>query len=121
MSVFCLCKQKTAYELRISDWRSDVCSSDLEGIEAKALQDALMAGAASKALESFGPRIIAQEYQPARVSVANARQHLGVTETLLPNSTKLSITAVAHKVFDEAAAKGHDGSDIASVAELWPR
>src|SRR3546814_2371806 len=30
---FCLCffffKQKTAYELRISDWSSDVCSSDL--------------------------------------------------------------------------------------------
>src|SRR3546814_9450098 len=26
--VFC-CKQKTAYEVRISDWSSDVCSSDL--------------------------------------------------------------------------------------------
>src|SRR3546814_3056127 len=24
------CKQKTAYEMRISDWSSDVCSSDLE-------------------------------------------------------------------------------------------
>src|SRR3546814_3520546 len=24
-------KQKTAYEMRISDWRSDVCSSDLLG------------------------------------------------------------------------------------------
>src|SRR3546814_15355441 len=24
-----ICKQKTAYELRISDWSSDVCSSDL--------------------------------------------------------------------------------------------
>src|SRR3546814_2035805 len=24
-------KQKTAYEMRISDWSSDVCSSDLEG------------------------------------------------------------------------------------------
>src|SRR3546814_6462659 len=37
--LFCLCivfffKQKTAYEMRISDWSSDVCSSDLaaEGI-----------------------------------------------------------------------------------------
>src|SRR3546814_7931926 len=31
--VWCVCffcfKQKTAYELRISDWSSDVCSSDL--------------------------------------------------------------------------------------------
>src|SRR3546814_7056681 len=33
MSVICYCvfffKQKTAYEMRISDWSSDVCSSDL--------------------------------------------------------------------------------------------
>src|SRR3546814_15208386 len=27
--LFCFFKQKTAYELRISDWSSDVCSSDL--------------------------------------------------------------------------------------------
>src|SRR3546814_3010719 len=30
----CVCfffKQKTAYEMRISDWSSDVCSSDLNG------------------------------------------------------------------------------------------
>src|SRR3546814_8101099 len=26
---FVFCKQKTAYEMRISDWSSDVCSSDL--------------------------------------------------------------------------------------------
>src|SRR3546814_5292211 len=25
-------KQKTAYEMRISDWSSDVCSSDLESV-----------------------------------------------------------------------------------------
>src|SRR3546814_7170417 len=28
---FFFVKQKTAYEMRISDWSSDVCSSDLEG------------------------------------------------------------------------------------------
>src|SRR3546814_4907923 len=31
----CLClffKQKTAYEVRMSDWSSDVCSSDLFGV-----------------------------------------------------------------------------------------
>src|SRR3546814_1697596 len=27
--IFCCFKQKTAYEMRISDWSSDVCSSDL--------------------------------------------------------------------------------------------
>src|SRR3546814_2923842 len=29
VSSFCFFKQKTAYEMRISDWSSDVCSSDL--------------------------------------------------------------------------------------------
>src|SRR3546814_9880709 len=28
--LFCFFKQKTAYEMRISDWSSDVCSSDLQ-------------------------------------------------------------------------------------------
>src|SRR3546814_7660783 len=34
LSCFCIFfffKQKTAYEMRISDWSSDVCSSDLAG------------------------------------------------------------------------------------------
>src|SRR3546814_4483737 len=35
---FCVCdffffKQKTAYEMRISDWSSDVCSSDLHALD----------------------------------------------------------------------------------------
>src|SRR3546814_11121918 len=29
---FVFCKQKTAYEMRISDWSSDVCSSDLNAL-----------------------------------------------------------------------------------------
>src|SRR3546814_6785184 len=32
--VFVFCKQKTAYEMRISDWSSDVCSSDLPRLDA---------------------------------------------------------------------------------------
>src|SRR3546814_3846773 len=30
--LFFFFKQKTAYEMRISDWSSDVCSSDLPGL-----------------------------------------------------------------------------------------
>src|SRR3546814_5079591 len=43
MCVFCFFfffKQKTAYEMRISDWSSDVCSSDL--IDVKKLSDAIV-------------------------------------------------------------------------------
>src|SRR3546814_5422711 len=32
----CFFKQKTAYEMRISDWSSDVCSSDLTAAEPRA-------------------------------------------------------------------------------------
>src|SRR3546814_4878749 len=32
MFFFFFFKQKTAYEMRISDWSSDVCSSDLGGV-----------------------------------------------------------------------------------------
>src|SRR3546814_6670780 len=31
--LFFFVKQKTAYEMRISDWSSDVCSSDLEFLD----------------------------------------------------------------------------------------
>src|SRR3546814_2960200 len=37
-------KQKTAYEMRISDWSSDVCSSDLGGIAAVVEMDMGVAG-----------------------------------------------------------------------------
>src|SRR3546814_2227406 len=37
VSVLFLCKQKTAYEMRISYWSSDVCSSDLGNVSIAAL------------------------------------------------------------------------------------
>src|SRR3546814_3265158 len=46
--MFFFFKQKTAYVLRISDWSSDVCSSDLHGLD-----DAL----ARQALAQEGERV----------------------------------------------------------------
>src|SRR3546814_7103442 len=37
-------KQKTAYEMRISDWSSDVCSSDLRAHQAAVFDAALASG-----------------------------------------------------------------------------
>src|SRR3546814_17906907 len=37
ISLFFFFKQKTAYDMRISDWSSDVCSSDLQGHAALAV------------------------------------------------------------------------------------
>src|SRR3546814_9138298 len=49
--LFFFFKQKTAYELRISDWSSDVCSSDLgfTGSAGLVLQDRDQAGRAGEA------------------------------------------------------------------------
>src|SRR3546814_20299025 len=44
--IFFFFKQKTAYEMRISDWSSDVCSSDVDAwaiAQAAALQEELKA------------------------------------------------------------------------------
>src|SRR3546814_16003205 len=51
MLFFFLFKQKTAYEMRISDWSSDVCSSDLHAIADQPAVgfDLRFAGAAEKA------------------------------------------------------------------------
>src|SRR3546814_18292794 len=60
-------KQKTAYEMRISDWSSDVCSSDLLGFVCMAwvlprgehhpIELALMSSAALTALRSEERRV----------------------------------------------------------------
>src|SRR3546814_1300300 len=42
-SSFFFFKQKTAYEMRISDWSSDVCSSDLHVLEKRHLRNLLEA------------------------------------------------------------------------------
>src|SRR3546814_1360612 len=42
--VFCF-KQKTAYEMRISDWSSDVCSSDLDQSTSEIVSTAKRTGA----------------------------------------------------------------------------
>src|SRR3546814_11808412 len=53
-------KQKTAYEMRISDWSSDVCSSDLLDLktpEGKAIAQKL-ASEADVVVESFRPGVM---------------------------------------------------------------
>src|SRR3546814_4156866 len=56
--VFFFFKQKTAYEMRISDWSSDVCSSDLSFTVDRALE---LAGVVSPSLEAATADIRAAE------------------------------------------------------------
>src|SRR3546814_2791259 len=45
-------KQKTAYEVRISDWSSDVCSSDLSGRDEDAMRPKMKGRVAREARPS---------------------------------------------------------------------
>src|SRR3546814_2413965 len=51
MFFFFFFKQKTAYEMRISEWSSDVCSSDLDLPHLKALTEAVHANGSLAAIE----------------------------------------------------------------------
>src|SRR3546814_3467256 len=48
---FCFFKQKTAYEMRISDWSSDVCSSDLVRSPRRHIVDGTVGAAAQEGRE----------------------------------------------------------------------
>src|SRR3546814_18621779 len=48
-------KQKTAYEMRISDWSSDVCSSDLHvGAQREGVQEHITAGRVNQTAKQRG-------------------------------------------------------------------
>src|SRR3546814_3635974 len=70
--VFFFFKQKTAYEMRISDWSSDVCSSDLPiiaGIDAEE-QAAMTLGRGNGPLHQRG----------AKAGAVEARQRIDALE-----------------------------------------
>src|SRR3546814_1841304 len=101
--LFFFFKQKTAYEMRISDWSSDVCSSDLAttvaqaapgvpgGASALAAFDPLAAGPASVAAQPADPNAV-QNRQDQKEAFLKA----GSTETR--NSGNLALPASPYQV-----------------------
>src|SRR3546814_9202781 len=59
--VFFFFKQKTAYEMRISDWSSDVCSSDLT---------------VALAIEMLGRQLEGLQFVGARVGIGPGLRHV---------------------------------------------
>src|SRR3546814_15368267 len=67
--LMCFCKQKTAYEVRISDWSSDVCSSDLVMYHTRDSGAAIDAVHAARICRVAGARavIVDNDQSPPRV------------------------------------------------------
>src|SRR3546814_4789994 len=72
--LFFFFKQKTAYEMRISDWSSDVCSSDLLGRDILERLDGRDGPAASlNRLEAAGARAITVTIIPGQRALDRVR------------------------------------------------
>src|SRR3546814_7194898 len=89
LCVFFFFKQKTAYEMRISDWSSDVCSSDLER------------GLAPPRIETFDPVPQFGKRHDAQVKLlfvdrGEPVHHAGIGTRLCPFGNDIGIEQEAH-------------------------
>src|SRR3546814_5551106 len=82
--VFFFFKQKTAYEMRISDWSSDVCSSDLQCFARRGTYRA--------------SRVILRESHAVRGEFIEVRRH----DTRLSITTEVAVSQII----------GYDKNDI---------
>src|SRR3546814_2678928 len=70
--VFFFFKQKTAYEMRISDWSSDVCSSDLEAAFRAALARMADDPALRAAVGAANRRVAAERFDESTMEIGRA-------------------------------------------------
>src|SRR3546814_6005291 len=95
-SWFFFFKQKTAYEMRISDWSSDVCSSDLQVHQQHA------------GIEVVGARRQIEVVVPHEEKVARRAQHLVAQGKIPQRSDVVAHHAVAVEVENLLHAVGQD-------------
>src|SRR3546814_15668669 len=92
--MFFFFKQKTAYEMRISDWSSDVCSSDLHDFQPFVLADQPVDVGDARAAEAAG--IVGEDDErDVAVGVARPRAGIGLFERRADRVDRLGDLAVA--------------------------
>src|SRR3546814_1674263 len=105
-------KQKTAYEMRISDWSSDVCSSDLAAWD----QSLAEAQAESAEIWSRFSEVAAENPGAWIRKPASPAEILAVTERNRPIAFPYSKLMVANSSVNQGA-----GFIVASIAEARRR
>src|SRR3546814_3613536 len=79
--VFFFFKQKTAYEMRISDWSSDVCSSDLKTLSFNAQQrGSHLSGVDSTSCAHIADALITSNHGAKKTVVSTAPPGTGRSE-----------------------------------------
>src|SRR3546814_20011591 len=91
-------KQKTAYEMRISDWSSDVCSSDLSAEEAVNMMETLAA------LEAEAAMLAARRMPP---SERDALEQVHTARERAPRALDTTAYISSNKQFNETSSEGH--------------
>src|SRR3546814_20103806 len=103
-SAFFFFKQKTAYELRISDWSSDVCSSDL----AKSM-GVVRAARLGRLRRSRAPELAELGVQPGPVDDASGtkgRGHLVFSRWQLPTPERSAERCVGNEGGSPGGSRG---------------
>jgi 3-hydroxyisobutyrate dehydrogenase-like beta-hydroxyacid dehydrogenase len=90
------------------------------GLDLETFCQAVSEGAPSKALESFGPRILAGAYDPPRAPVRQACTDMDVMHALASRTTAPTfLLSAAQQAFRLASSRGHAARDLSAIAELW--
>src|SRR3546814_6996723 len=98
-------KHKTAYELRISDWSSDVCSSDLEILEI---------GIARIDEDRAADRVAPEHGALRPLQNFDARDHRGIeSEIVRLRGTVDTVDIDRHRLLDAARAADRGARDAA--------
>ncbi|MCC7487000.1 MAG: NAD(P)-dependent oxidoreductase [Burkholderiales bacterium] len=90
------------------------------GLDLPALYRALSEQAPSRALEAFGSRIVAGEFDPPRVTVDHACDDLVLARGLAARAgAPLAMLASAHELYRRASAGGEGERDLSIIAQSW--
>jgi 3-hydroxyisobutyrate dehydrogenase-like beta-hydroxyacid dehydrogenase len=88
------------------------------GVDLGTLYKALSEGAPSKALEAFGSRIVAGEYDPPRVTVEHACDDFKLAQGLSA-SAGAHMLAAAQDIYRRASGAGRGERDVSILGEPW--
>src|SRR3546814_4604752 len=102
--IFFFFKQKTAYELRISDWSSDVCSSDLIEISRLRTENSKLSAKLTQPLEDIETAAIAIAMNRLRHCRPPVRWPAGPEDRLSGRDGTVPITWDAAEQYREDAA-----------------
>src|SRR3546814_10034150 len=102
-------KQKTAYEMRISDWSSDVCSSDLDMIFIEAPTSVEQIERIAKDLPY--PKLI-NMFHGGKTSLVGSDRlgELGYSLVIIPSDTQRAAIKAMQETLAAIARDGHSGA-----------